>query len=112
LGLGEANLDHFLRVDWRAGWEVPMGTLQVLVVAWGVVTAVLVCVVIYRSTLENREEDQIFLDAAGQSMATEQRAIVTRIESLGKPIIALAVVSGGLILTVAGMWLWQGFQSF
>jgi len=89
-----------------------MGMLQLLLVAWGVITAVLVCVLIYRSTLENREEDQIFLDAAGQSMATEQRAIVSRIEGLGKPIIALVVVSGGLLLVIAGMWLWQGFQSF
>ena len=89
-----------------------MGTMQILFVAWGVITAVLVCVLIYRSTLETREEDQIFLDAAGQSMATEQRAIVARIEGLGKPIIALVVASGGLLLVIAGMWLWQGFQSF
>lgn len=89
-----------------------MGMLQLLLVAWGVITAALVCVLIYRSTLENREEDQIFLDAAGQSMATEQRAIVSRIEGLGKPIIALVVISGGLLLVIAGMWLWQGFQSF
>jgi hypothetical protein len=89
-----------------------MGTMQILLVAWGVITAVLVCVLIYRSTLETREEDQIFLDAAGQSMATEQRAIVARIEGLGKPIIALVVASGGLLLVIAGMWLWQGFQSF
>jgi len=89
-----------------------MGTIQILFAAWGVITAVLVCVLIYRSTLETREEDQIFLDAAGQSMATEQRAIVARIEGLGKPIIALVVASGGLLLVIAGMWLWQGFQSF
>ena len=89
-----------------------MGTMQILFIAWGVITAVLVCVWIYRSMLETREEDQIFLDAAGQSMASEQRAIVARIEGLGKPIMALMVLSGGLLLVIAGMWLWQGFQSF
>ena len=51
-----------------------MGSLQMLLLAWGVVTAILVCMWIYRSALENREEDQIFLDAAGDSMAREQRA--------------------------------------
>jgi hypothetical protein len=86
--------------------------MQILLVAWGVITAVLVCVLIYRSTLENREEDQIFLDAAGQSMANEQRAIVARIEVLGRPIMALVALSGGLLLVIAGIWLWQGFQSF
>jgi hypothetical protein len=89
-----------------------VGMMQILLVAWGVITAVLVCVLIYRSTLENREEDQIFLDAAGQSMANEQRAIVARIEVLGRPIMALVALSGGLLLVIAGIWLWQGFQSF
>jgi hypothetical protein len=83
-----------------------------LLVAWGVVTAILIFVLIYRSMLENREEDQIFLDAAAQSMANEQRALVARIEGLSKPITALIVVSSVLLVAVAGLWLWQGFQNF
>ena len=88
------------------------GALFPLLVAWGVVTAILILVLIYRSMLENREEDQIFLDAAAESMAKEQRALVSRIEGLSKPITALIVVSSVLLVTVAGLWLWQGFQSF
>jgi len=83
-----------------------------LFVAWGVVTAILILVLIYRSMLENREEDQIFLDSAAQSMANEQRALVSRIEALSKPIVALIVVSRVLLVGVAGLWLWQGFQNF
>ncbi|MBZ5694200.1 MAG: hypothetical protein LAN36_02435 [Acidobacteriia bacterium] len=89
-----------------------MGMLQMMLLTWGVITAVLICVMIYRSTLETREEDQIFLDAAGESMANEQRAIVTRIEKLGRPIAALMVVSGVLLAAIAGIWLYQGFRSF
>jgi hypothetical protein len=89
-----------------------MGTLQMLLIAWGVITSILICVFIYRSTLETREEDQIFLDAAGESMAREQRAIVARIEKLSRPLVALTVLSGALLVVIAGMWLWQGFQSF
>jgi hypothetical protein len=89
-----------------------MGMLQMILIAWGVVTAVLVCVWIYRSALENREEDQIFLDAAGDSMAREQRLIVARIEKLSRPIMALMVLSGVLLVTMAGMWIWQSVQSF
>lgn len=89
-----------------------MSTLQILLIAWGVVTAVLVFVLIYRSALETREEDQIFLDAAGQSMANEQRAIVSRIEGLSRPITTLVVLSGGLLVVIAGIWLYRGFQSF
>ncbi|HWF39619.1 MAG TPA: hypothetical protein VG322_13930 [Candidatus Acidoferrales bacterium] len=67
---------------------------------------------IYRSMLENREEDQIFLDAAAQSMANEQRALVSRIEKLSRPITALIVASAVLLVAVAGVWVWQGLRSF
>ncbi len=87
-------------------------TMFVLIVAWGIVTVVLILMWIYRSTLENREEDQIFPDAAQESMAREQRAIVARIEKLSKPITSLIVASGGLLLVIAGIWLWQGFKNF
>jgi hypothetical protein len=89
-----------------------MGTLQMLLLAWGVVTAVLICMWIYRSALENREEDQIFLDAAGDSMARDQAALVARIEKLGRPIMALMIVSGALLVSVAGLWAYQSLQSF
>jgi len=89
-----------------------MGTLGMLLVAWGAVTAVLICALIYRGTLETREEDQLFLDSAQEITASEQRVIVTRIQKLSGPIVALWVVSGALLVVVAGMWLWQGYQSF
>ena len=89
-----------------------MGTLQMLLLAWGVVTAILVCMWIYRSALENREEDQIFLDAAGDSMARDQAALVARIEKLGRPIMALMIVSGALLVSAAGLWAYQSLQSF
>jgi hypothetical protein len=86
--------------------------LYALLIAWGVVTAVLVVALIYRSTLETREEDQIFLDAAGDAMASEQRALVARIEKLSRPITALVVLSGLLLVVTAGLWLWQAFKNF
>ena len=89
-----------------------MGLLQMLLLAWGVVTAVLVCMWIYRSALENREEDQIFLDAAGDSMAREQAALVSRIEKLSLPIMGLMVLSGLLLVSTAALWIYQSIQSF
>jgi hypothetical protein len=83
-----------------------------LLVSWGIVTAILILALIYRSMLENREEDQIFLDSAAQSMANEQRALVSRIEKLSRPITALIVVSAVLLVAVAGVWIYQGLRSF
>ena len=89
-----------------------MNTLHMLFVAWGVVTALLICVLIYRSALSTREGDQIFLDASENTIASEQRAIVARLEKLSAPITALIIVSGALLLTIAGFWLYQGYKSF
>jgi hypothetical protein len=86
--------------------------LYAMLVAWGAVTAVLICLIIYRSTLETREGDQIFLDAAEEGLASEQRDIVARIDRISKPIKALIVLSSVLLVISAGLWLWRGFKSF
>ena len=86
--------------------------LTMLMISWSVITAVLVILLIYRGTLSSKEDDQIFIDAAEQHHYREQQAIIARISRLTKPIIALAVVSGVLLLTSAGFWLYEGFKSF
>ena len=87
-------------------------TLTLLMIAWGVITAVLAVLVIYRATLSSREDDQIFIDAAEQHYYEEQQSIIARISSLTRPIIALAVVSGALLIACASVWLYQGYKSF
>lgn len=89
-----------------------MNPLDMLFIAWGAITALLICVLIYRSALSTREGDQIFLDASENTMANEQRAIVARLQRLSTPITALAAISGALLLAMAGFWLYQGYKSF
>ena len=86
--------------------------LMLLMVSWGVITAVLVILVIYRGTLSSREDDQIFIDAAEQHHYEEQQAIIAKMGRLTKPIIALAVISGVLLLASAGLWIYGGLKSF
>ena len=86
--------------------------LYTLLVAWGAVTVILICALIYRSTLETREEDQIFLDAAGDSIVNEQRLLVARIQKLNRPIGGLFATSGGLLLVTGGLWVWQVLKTF
>lgn len=92
--------------------ETAHTTLFGLLIAWGIVTAILICLLIYRGTLESREDDQIFLGAAEEYLAAEQRALVARIDRLSRPITSLIVLSGVLLVIIAGLWLWQGFQNF
>ena len=88
------------------------GPLFDVLVVWGIVTAVLVILLVYRGTLEVREDDQIFLDSAGDSMAAEQRIIVARIERLGGPIKLLMFASIALLVVAGGFWIYDGYQRF
>ena len=92
--------------------EAIHGALLGVLVLWGAVTAVLVGLLAYRGTLEIREDDQIFLDRAGDSMANEQRELVARIDKLSKPIKRFMILSIVLLLTALGVFLFEGFQKF
>jgi hypothetical protein len=98
----------------RAGEETLDRTLllDLLMISWGVITAFLVVLVVYRGTLSSKEDDQIFIDAAEQHHYREQLVIIDRISRLTKPIIALGILSGALLLASAGVWIYQGFKSF
>jgi hypothetical protein len=92
--------------------EAIHGALLGVLVLWGAVTAVLIGLLAYRGTLEIREDDQIFLGRAGDSMANEQREIVARIDKLSKPIKLLMILSIVLLLTALGVFLFEGFKNF
>ncbi len=92
--------------------EISQTVLYGLLIAWGIATAALVCVAVYRGTLETHEEDQIFLSGGEERMASEQRLLVARIQKRSRPITALVVISGSLLILTAGLWLWQAFKSF
>ena len=86
--------------------------LDMLMISWGVITVVLVVLVVYRGTLSSKEDDQIFIDAAEQHHYQEQLAIIDRMSRLTRPIIALGILSGVLLLASAGVWIYQGLKSF
>ena len=86
--------------------------LDLLMSSWGVITVVLVVLVVYRGTLSSKEDDQIFIDAAEQHHYQEQLVIIDRISRLTRPIIALSVLSGALLLASVGVWIYQAFLSF
>jgi len=88
------------------------GPILYLLIAWGIVTAVFVVLLIWRSLLESHEDDQIFLDSAQDHMAREQRELVSKINTLSRPIMTSGIAAGGLLLVIAGLWLYQGLKHF
>jgi hypothetical protein len=86
------------------------GTMLYMVIAWGIVTAVFVVLFIWRSVLSSHEDDQIFLDAAEEHMAKEQRELVAKINSLSRPLLGTGIIAGVLLLVIAGMLLRPGLK--
>jgi hypothetical protein len=87
-------------------------TIMDILLVWGVVTAVLVALVVYRGTIEIREDDQIFLGSSGDIRAQEQQEIISKVEKLAMPIKILTISSVILLLIAGGAKLYEGFQSF
>jgi len=92
--------------------DLVWGPLAYLLLTWGVVTAALVLLVVYRVTLSSREDDQIIISKAEDHIAAEQREIVSKITQLSRPIFALSVASGVLLVASASVWIYQGLKSF
>jgi hypothetical protein len=47
--------------------------LEWLLIAWGIVTAIFLVLLFYRSMLTRQEDDQLFLDESASGLETEQR---------------------------------------
>jgi thiosulfate reductase cytochrome b subunit len=90
--------------------QILTGPLLYLLIAWGVVTAVFLGLLFRRSLLSSHEDDQIFLDAAEEHMAQEQRELVAKINALSRPIMGTGILAGLLLLLIAGMWLREGLK--
>jgi len=88
------------------------GPLAYLLLSWGLITTALVVLLVYRATLSNREDDQLYLNKAEvEMMGSDQAALVTKLNRLGRPIWALAILSGILLVASAGLWVWIGFNT-
>ena len=85
-----------------------MSLLNILEIVWGVLTAILVILLIYRSTLTMREDDQLFLDQSESHMEKEQQELIARVQKVNVPVRILGGASGLLILIIAGMWIYEG----
>lgn len=85
-----------------------MSILFELLIAWGVLTAALIAVLIYRGTLTMHEDDQLFLGESESHMAREQVEIMNKVNLLGPFVKVLGTASAVLILGIAGLAIYQG----
>ncbi len=75
-----------------------------LLIAWLVVTAVLIFFLVWRAVIGLREEDQLFIDPSEERLAREQREIVSKLERLQPYVIGS--VTGSIVLAVVTFAVW------
>jgi hypothetical protein len=81
-----------------------------LLIAWGVLTAFLIILLIYRSTLTMQEDDQLFLDESESHMAQEQMELMAKVNKINPMVKALGATSGVMFLVIAGLFIYQGLN--
>jgi hypothetical protein len=85
------------------------GILTYLLMASGVVSALLVVLVIYGNALDNREDEEIYLNKTEEKvMAGDQPALINQMNRLARVITVTAVAAGVFLLASAGVWVWIG----
>jgi len=82
-----------------------------LLIAWGVLTAILIILLIYRSTLTMHEDDQLFLNESDTHMELEQAEVLSKVNRIGPYVKVLGTVSGVMILVIAGIFIYQGLSN-
>jgi len=86
------------------------GPIFYLLIVWGIVFAVFLVLLLRKSLLESREDDQLFIDAANELMAREQRELVSKIRALSRPLMTSGIAAGVLLLVIAGLWVYEGLK--
>jgi hypothetical protein len=82
-----------------------------LLVAWGILTGILVILLIYRSTLTMHEDDSIFLNDTESQMQKDQVEVLAKMRKIGPVVKILGALSGAMILVMAGLFIYQGLTN-
>ena len=85
--------------------------MEGLLIAWGIVTGILLLLLFYRSTLTRQEDDQLFIDESSASRATEQSQLIAKVNKINPLVKLVGATSGLMILAIAGWAVYLGLNS-
>lgn len=81
-----------------------------MLIAWLVLTAILIVLWIYRATISLREEGVLFIDPGEDKLLKEQQEIAAKIDRLRPILIGNVVIVVVLGLATLGLWIYQQLQ--
>jgi hypothetical protein len=84
--------------------------MVMLLILLGVLLAVLVVLLIYRSTLEMHEDDQLFLGTGESQMAKDQEQLQATLNKVEPAVKWVGALSGVILLAIVGMWVYGGLS--
>jgi hypothetical protein len=87
-----------------------MSPMVGLLIAWGILTAILIILMIYKSTLTMHEDDSIFLHETESQMHKDQVEVLAKMKRITPIVKVLGAVSGVMILVIAGLFIYQGLN--
>ena len=87
-----------------------MSPMVGLLIAWGILTAILIVLLIYKSTLTMHEDDSIYLQETESQMQKDQSEVLAKMRKIGPIVKVLGAVSGAMILIIAGLFIYQGLN--
>lgn len=88
-----------------------MTPMFMLLVAWGILTGILIILLIYKSTLTMHEDDSIFLNETESQMHKDQVEVLAKMNKITPIVKILGALSGVMILVIAGLFIYQGLNS-
>ena len=89
-----------------------MSAMEILLFVWGAFTLVLIGLLIYKSTLEMHEDDQLFLTDAEAHLQDEQIELQKRMNKLTPFVRFCGAASGMLVLVIATMLVVDAIHRF
>ncbi len=81
-----------------------------LLVAWGILTGILIILLIYKSTLTMHENDSIDLHETESQMHKDQMEVLVKMRKIAPIVKVLGALSGVMILVIAGLFIYQGLS--
>jgi hypothetical protein len=84
-----------------------LGTL----IAWALVTVVLLVVVSYRGVVAKDETDRIYVSQTQNRLAVQQQEIIAKVSRLDRFVKGLSVASGALLVISLAIWVWSSFSN-
>lgn len=87
-----------------------MSPMTIMLTVLGVLLVILTVLVIYRNTLENHEDDQLFLSEGESHMAKEQAELQVKMGKIEPMVRWVGALSAVMLLAIMGLWLYNGLN--